>query len=160
MSNNWKSSVNLERVLLAGAAGAVTLFSYWYFVGSHNRIFRKSLISQLNDAKHDVSELEDQLNALEAEIKAAQTKKEVRIFVDGAFDLFHFGHMNAFRQARELGTFLIVGVNSDESITRCKGGKHMSVSVFESMPTHKSVYNYLLSCIIVNCTYIPLTLWV
>ena len=29
--------------------------------------------------------------------------------------------MNAFRQGRALGTYLIVGVNSDESITACKG---------------------------------------
>ena len=40
---------------------------------------------------------------------------------DGAFDLLHYGHMNAFRLARSLGTHLIVGLNSDESITECKG---------------------------------------
>jgi len=49
-------------------------------------------------------------------------KKEIRIFMDGAFDLLHYGHMNAFRLARSLGTRLIVGVNSDESIAACKGG--------------------------------------
>lgn len=47
--------------------------------------------------------------------------KQVRIFMDGAFDMMHFGHMNAFRLGRELGTHLIVGINSDESITECKG---------------------------------------
>jgi ethanolamine-phosphate cytidylyltransferase len=41
--------------------------------------------------------------------------------MDGAFDMMHFGHMNAFRLGRELGTHLIVGINSDESITECKG---------------------------------------
>ena len=46
---------------------------------------------------------------------------EVRIWMDGAFDLMHYGHVNAFRQGRALGTHLVVGVNSDESITRCKG---------------------------------------
>jgi ethanolamine-phosphate cytidylyltransferase len=40
---------------------------------------------------------------------------------DGAFDLLHYGHMNAFRLARSLGTHLIVGLNSDESISECKG---------------------------------------
>ena len=50
-----------------------------------------------------------------------QKPKEIRIFMDGAFDLLHFGHMNAFRLARSLGTHLVVGVNSDESITQCKG---------------------------------------
>lgn len=48
-------------------------------------------------------------------------KKEIRIWMDGAFDMMHFGHMNAFRQGRALGTTLIVGVNSDETITKCKG---------------------------------------
>jgi ethanolamine-phosphate cytidylyltransferase len=41
--------------------------------------------------------------------------------MDGAFDVMHYGHMNAFRLGRSLGTYLIVGVNSDDSITQCKG---------------------------------------
>ena len=41
--------------------------------------------------------------------------------MDGAFDMLHYGHMNAFRQGRARGTHLIVGINSDESITKCKG---------------------------------------
>jgi len=47
--------------------------------------------------------------------------KPVRVFLDGAFDLTHFGHMNAFRQARLLGDQLIVGVNSSASVAECKG---------------------------------------
>lgn len=43
------------------------------------------------------------------------------ILSTGAFDMMHYGHMNAFRQAKSLGTFLVVGVNSSESITKCKG---------------------------------------
>ena len=46
---------------------------------------------------------------------------EIRLFMDGAFDMMHYGHMNAFRLARSLGTHLIVGVNSDKSIKQCKG---------------------------------------
>ncbi len=34
--------------------------------------------------------------------------------------MMHYGHMNAFRQGHALGTYLVVGVNSDESITECK----------------------------------------
>jgi ethanolamine-phosphate cytidylyltransferase len=41
--------------------------------------------------------------------------------MDGAFDMMHYGHMNAFRKGRAMGTTLIVGVNSDETITQCKG---------------------------------------
>ncbi len=47
--------------------------------------------------------------------------REIRIFMDGAFDLMHYGHMNAFRLGRSLGTHLVVGLNSDESIQACKG---------------------------------------
>ena len=43
------------------------------------------------------------------------------IYMDGAFDMMHYGHMNAFRQGAALGTYLIVGVNSDASITVNKG---------------------------------------
>jgi ethanolamine-phosphate cytidylyltransferase len=50
-----------------------------------------------------------------------EVKTEIRIFMDGAFDLMHYGHMNAFRLGRSLGTYLVVGVNSDKSIAECKG---------------------------------------
>ncbi len=52
---------------------------------------------------------------------SSEEKKEIRVWMDGAFDMMHFGHMNAFRQGRSLGTYLIAGVNSDETITACKG---------------------------------------
>ena len=122
--SNWRTSAHIEKIVLAAAAGTASLFCYWYFIGKHNSSARTSLTNALNNAKQDVRELEDQLTALEEAVKRAkEEQREVRIFVDGAFDMFHFGHMNAFRLARELGTYLIVGVNSDESITICKGGR-------------------------------------
>lgn len=74
--------------------------------------------------KADLAMAQARLNFLRE--KLGDEKKEVRIFMDGAFDLLHFGHMNAFRLARSLGTKLIVGVNSDESITNCKGAPLMN----------------------------------
>ena len=55
------------------------------------------------------------------ENEAKKDGKSVRIFMDGAFDMMHYGHMNAFRQGKALGTQLVVGINSDASIKACKG---------------------------------------
>lgn len=51
----------------------------------------------------------------------AEPRKKVRIYLDGCFDLMHYGHANAIRQAASLGDELIVGVCSDEEITKHKG---------------------------------------
>lgn len=41
--------------------------------------------------------------------------------MDGCFDLMHFGHYNAIRQAKELGDTLICGVVSTEAMRKGKG---------------------------------------
>lgn len=51
----------------------------------------------------------------------SQRDRTIRVFIDGAFDLTHFGHFNAFRQAKSRGDYLIVGVNSDKTIGEAKG---------------------------------------
>lgn len=44
-----------------------------------------------------------------------------RVWADGCFDMFHYGHANALRQSKALGSYLIVGVHSWLSINREKG---------------------------------------
>jgi ethanolamine-phosphate cytidylyltransferase len=48
-------------------------------------------------------------------------KKIVRVWVDGCFDMMHYGHSNALRKAKALGDYLVVGVHSDEDISKNKG---------------------------------------
>jgi D-sedoheptulose 7-phosphate isomerase len=43
------------------------------------------------------------------------------VFTNGCFDLLHPGHVDLLRRASQLGTKLIVGINSDDSIRRIKG---------------------------------------
>jgi ethanolamine-phosphate cytidylyltransferase len=45
---------------------------------------------------------------------------KTRIYVDGVFDLTHYGHYKLFKQAKELGDILIVGVLSDEECEKYK----------------------------------------
>ncbi|CAI9106446.1 OLC1v1005605C1 [Oldenlandia corymbosa var. corymbosa] len=48
-------------------------------------------------------------------------KRPIRVYMDGCFDMMHYGHCNALRQARALGDQLVVGVVSDAEITANKG---------------------------------------
>ena len=49
------------------------------------------------------------------------TKKPIRVYVDGCFDLMHSGHYNLLRQAKMLGDVLVAGVHSCAEIERNKG---------------------------------------
>ena len=43
------------------------------------------------------------------------------VFTNGCFDIIHRGHVYYLSKARELGDLLIIGLNSDESVSRLKG---------------------------------------
>ena len=45
------------------------------------------------------------------------------VFTNGCFDLVHAGHIDYLSKAKEMGDVLIVGLNSDNSVTRIKGKK-------------------------------------
>ena len=49
------------------------------------------------------------------------------VVVSGGFDPVHSGHISLFRAAAGLGDRLIVGVNSDEWLTRKKGKPFMDI---------------------------------
>ena len=59
--------------------------------------------------------------------KTKKQAKKIRVYMDGCFDLMHYGHANALRQARALGDELVVGVVSDEEIIANKGPPVMSL---------------------------------
>jgi D-glycero-beta-D-manno-heptose 1-phosphate adenylyltransferase len=45
------------------------------------------------------------------------------VFTNGCFDLLHPGHISYLMRARELGNFLWIGLNTDESVRKLKGQK-------------------------------------
>ena len=55
------------------------------------------------------------------EVTRRRRASETIAFTNGCFDLLHMGHVRYLQQARELGSCLIVAINSDESVRRLKG---------------------------------------
>jgi D-glycero-beta-D-manno-heptose 1-phosphate adenylyltransferase len=43
------------------------------------------------------------------------------VFTNGCYDLLHPGHISLLEQAKSAGNILIVGLNTDASVTRSKG---------------------------------------
>ena len=43
------------------------------------------------------------------------------VFTNGCFDLLHLGHVDYLEKARQLGDRLVLGLNTDASISRIKG---------------------------------------
>jgi len=58
---------------------------------------------------------------LAVEVHRRQQAGESGVFTNGGFDLLHLGHVRYLEQARRLGDFLVMGLNSDESVGRLKG---------------------------------------
>lgn len=50
------------------------------------------------------------------------------VFTNGVFDILHAGHVGYLEQARQLGEFLVVGLNSDESVRRLGKGPNRPVN--------------------------------
>jgi rfaE bifunctional protein nucleotidyltransferase chain/domain len=57
----------------------------------------------------------------------------VIVFTNGVFDLLHPGHVQYLTDARNLGSHLIVGLNTDESTRRMKGAGRPIVSLNERL---------------------------
>lgn len=45
------------------------------------------------------------------------------VFTNGCFDILHIGHVRYLAKAKKLGDLLIVGLNSDRSVSRLKPGR-------------------------------------
>lgn len=43
------------------------------------------------------------------------------VLANGCFDLFHVGHIRYLAGAKQLGDFLVVGINSDRQVRKLKG---------------------------------------
>ena len=74
--------------------------------------------------------LEDNIEIINR-IKAERKKI---VFTNGCFDLLHVGHIRYLAQAKKLGDFLIIGLNSDSSVKELKG-KDRPINSFDDRAT-------------------------
>ncbi len=61
------------------------------------------------------------VEAMRKTVKRRQAIGQKMVFTNGCFDILHAGHVSYLKKARLLGDFLVLGLNSDSSITRIKG---------------------------------------
>lgn len=54
------------------------------------------------------------------------------IFTNGCFDILHRGHVTYLAKAASLGNYLVVGINSDNSVKKQNKGPHRPVNDEES----------------------------
>lgn len=54
-------------------------------------------------------------------IEAWRRDGDIIVFTNGCFDLIHRGHIDYLSKARTLGSRLVVGLNTDASVSRIKG---------------------------------------
>lgn len=71
--------------------------------------------------------------------KKKQNGKSV-VFTNGCFDIVHSGHIEYLKKAKKLGDFLIIGINSDDSIRKLKGDDRPVFSLQERALLLESFY--------------------
>ncbi|MAW65990.1 MAG: D-glycero-beta-D-manno-heptose 1-phosphate adenylyltransferase [Flavobacteriales bacterium] len=74
-------------------------------------------MSSLNKIQTKIKNLEDASFI----VRNWNSSNEKIVFTNGCFDLLHLGHIDYLSKAKDLGTKLIVGVNSSESVQKLKG---------------------------------------
>ena len=74
--------------------------------------------------------LKDNINI----IKKVKAERKKIVFTNGCFDLLHVGHIRYLAQAKKLGNFLIIGLNSDSSVKELKG-EDRPINSFEDRAT-------------------------
>jgi D-beta-D-heptose 7-phosphate kinase / D-beta-D-heptose 1-phosphate adenosyltransferase len=106
-----------EALTLANIAAGIVVG----FVGTAP-ITREDLIHELifqrSAAQADkICNVED----LKMRVSAWRSKGQQIVFTNGCFDLLHAGHVTYLEQARKLGDRLILGLNTDRSVSALKG---------------------------------------
>lgn len=56
-------------------------------------------------------------------VSLQKSKGKKVVFTNGCFDIIHVGHIRYLTEAKNMGDILVIGLNSDSSISRIKPGR-------------------------------------
>ena len=112
-----------QEVFDVSGAGDTTISALGAALSEDNDIFSAAEFANLA-ASISVSKLgtstvsKDEVTNLET---SKSNKEQVIVFTNGCFDIIHSGHLDLLKEAKSYGDKLIVGLNSDKSVSKLKG---------------------------------------
>lgn len=71
------------------------------------------------------------LRELKETVEAIRKTGGKIVFTNGCFDILHVGHVRYLKEAKALGDYLVIAINSDSSVRGLKGDKRPIVSQTE-----------------------------
>jgi len=112
-----------EAVTLANVAGGLEVERFGAVPIKPDEI----ILELLGESQNHLGKERD-LESLLPELEAHRAAGRKIVFTNGCFDLVHLGHVKYFQFAKAQGDLLVVGVNTDASISRLKGPKRPVVN--------------------------------
>ncbi len=113
----------VESVALANVAAGLEVEKYGSVPVTPSEIKLELLTEQ-----HEHLGKQRDLSQLLPELERHRAAGRKIVFTNGCFDLIHLGHVKYFQFARAQGDLLVVGVNTDRSISNLKGPKRPIVN--------------------------------
>lgn len=101
----------IEAARLANVAGGLEVEKFGCVP-----IAKEEVVADLRLAEGDGAGKLRNLSDLKAELDLRRQRGESVVFTNGCFDLLHPGHIRFLAQCRDLGTVVVVGLNSDASV--------------------------------------------
>lgn len=109
---------NIAAGIVVGKLGASTVTP---------RELAAAVASREQPARHKILDR----RTLETLMAVERERGRTIVFTNGCFDLLHVGHVRYLQRARQLGDLLVLGLNSDTSVRRLKGGKRPLINESE-----------------------------
>jgi D-beta-D-heptose 7-phosphate kinase/D-beta-D-heptose 1-phosphate adenosyltransferase len=107
----------LEALQLANIAAAVVVGKVGTVPISQHDLSEALTDQQSNEQAHKICDL----GQLKTKVEAWKKSKQKIVFTNGCFDLLHAGHVTYLEAAKKRGDKLILGLNTDRSVSAIKG---------------------------------------